>query len=455
MRRDSLWRHYVNLKQYPKYKESGLEHIGKIPEHWDMLPLKRISKRIVVGIAEAATQSYVDKGIPLLRSTNIKSGTIDKDDLLYIDEDFAKKNSSKYLNSNDLLTVRTGNAGQTAVVPNSLNKSQCFTMLITTLEKNYNPSFYSYFLNSLSGISYFDVTAWGTAQKNISVPILKECLVPILPLAEQELAVKYLDSQASKIDSAVDKDKQLIELLEEKRIAIINQTVTRGLDPEAELKDSGIAWMGEIPAEWEVRRINKASYVKRGASPRPIDDPKYFSNDGEYSWVRIEDVTASDKYLRSTTEKLSSLGESCSVKLEPGEIFISIAASVGKPIITKIKCCIHDGFVYFERLKVFPDYLYWIFIGGEPYKGLGKLGTQLNLNTETIGGIQIPFPSRDEQVQISKYLDTQTSKIGKTIARIEERINLLEEHKKSLINSAVTGKIDVREQNGLGSKVFY
>ena len=132
------------------------------------------------------------------------------------------------------------------------------------------------------------------------------------------------------------------------------------------------------------------------------------------------------------------------VELNPGEIFISIAGSVGKPIITKIKCCIHDGFVYFQRLKLYPDYLYYIFIGGEVYKGLGKLGTQLNLNTETIGSIKIPTPPKPEQLQISQYLYKSTSEIDQTIKKIEEKIELLEEYKKSLIHHVVTGKVDVR-----------
>jgi type I restriction enzyme S subunit len=178
---------------------------------------------------------------------------------------------------------------------------------------------------------------------------------------------------------------------------------------------------------------------------RFIDDPKYFDDNGAYGWVRIEDVTASDKYLLETFEKLSTLGKSLSVPLNPGEIFISIAGSVGKPIITKIKCCIHDGFVYFQRLKIHQDYLYYIFIDGEVYKGLGKLGTQLNLNTETIGSIKIPTPPKPEQIAISEYLDKTTSKIDQTIKKIDEKINLIEEYKKSLIHHVVTGKVDVRD----------
>src|SRR5699024_5440067 len=107
-----------------------------------------------------------------------------------------------------------------------------------------------------------------------------------------------------------------------------------------------------------------------------------------YGWVRIADVSASDGVLKETTQTLSTLGASLSVKLEPGEMFLSIAGTVGKPCITKIRACIHDGFVYFPDLGIDNRFLYRIFEAGSCYKGLGKMGTQLNLNTDTVGGIK-------------------------------------------------------------------
>ena len=206
-----------------------------------------------------------------------------------------------------------------------------------------------------------------------------------------------------------------------------------------EYKDSGVAWIGEVPKHWEVRKIKTLSSVKRGASPRPIDDPKYFAEDGEFSWVRIADVSVSDKYLTSTTQKLSELGSSLSVKRFPGDIFISIAGTVGKPIISSIKCCIHDGFVYFPYLKnMNTEFLYYIFMSGQPYLGLGKMGTQLNLNTETIGNIDIPYPPITVQTAIATYLDTHCAKIDNLISIQQKRIALLQELKQSVITHAVT-----------------
>lgn len=203
-------------------------------------------------------------------------------------------------------------------------------------------------------------------------------------------------------------------------------------------KDSGVEWIGEIPENWEVRPIKRLCSVKRGASPRPIDDEKYFDDNGEYSWVRIADVTASDKYLQQTTQKLSELGASLSVKMEPDNIFLSIAGSVGKPIINKIKCCIHDGFVWFDGLQLNPEFLFYIFLTGEPYKGLGKYGTQLNLNTETVGSIKIPFPAENEILKVVDYLNKKYSEIDHIIKQKELLLEKLQAKRQAIIHEAVS-----------------
>jgi type I restriction enzyme S subunit len=203
-----------------------------------------------------------------------------------------------------------------------------------------------------------------------------------------------------------------------------------------------VEWLGQVPEHWEVKAIKWATSVQRGASPRPIDDPKYFDDEGEYAWVRIADVTATNVYLTETTQRLSELGASLSVKMEPGSLFLSIAGSVGKVCITKIKCCIHDGFVYFPTLKDDTKYLFYIFEAGEAYKGLGKLGTQLNLNTDTIGSIKIPLPPLAEQRAIASYLDRETARMDTLIARQERMIELAQEKRRALIGHAVTRGLD-------------
>jgi len=205
-----------------------------------------------------------------------------------------------------------------------------------------------------------------------------------------------------------------------------------------EYQPSGADWLGEVPAHWTVKAIKWESPVLRGASPRPIDDPIYFDDDGEYAWVRISDVTEAGTYLENTEQKLSDAGARLSVKLKPGDLFLSIAGSVGKPCITRIKCCIHDGFVYFPRWKADPKFLYYLFASGEPYKGLGKMGTQLNLNTDTVGSIVIGLPEAEEQQTIARFLDAKTAQIDALVAQKRLLIAKLKEKRSALIARAVT-----------------
>lgn len=205
-----------------------------------------------------------------------------------------------------------------------------------------------------------------------------------------------------------------------------------------ELKPSGVNWLGEVPSHWIVKALKRESPVQRGASPRPIDDPVYFDRDGEYGWVRISDVTTAGTYLEQTEQRLSDLGSSLSVKLQPGALFLSIAGTVGKPCITKIKCCIHDGFVYFPKWHGDTKWLFYIFASGEPYQGLGKFGTQLNLNTDTVGDIRLAFPPLEEQRAITKYLDQETERLDALVTAKERWLELLAEKRRALITHAVT-----------------
>ena len=209
------------------------------------------------------------------------------------------------------------------------------------------------------------------------------------------------------------------------------------------MKESGIEWIGEIPEGWEVRKIKTFSPVLRGASPRPIDDPQYFDESGKYSWVRISDVSAAKKYLYSAGDRLSKIGESKSAKIHAGDLFVSICASVGKACISKIDCCIHDGFVYFPSLdRRMVNFLYYIFTSGECYSGLGKLGTQLNLNTNTVADIYIPFSSIEHCAYIADYLDAKCARIDESAALVRQSMEKLRAYKLSLITEAVTKGLD-------------
>jgi type I restriction enzyme S subunit len=211
-------------------RDSGVEWLGEVPEHWTVGRYKFCTSRIVVGIAEAATHAYAEVGVPIIRSTNIREEGLDTSGMLFIKKEFAEKNRSKYLYANDVITVRTGYPGTSAVIPNELDESQCFTNLVSTPKKNISSAFLSEYLNSHTGKSYFDLLGWGSAQKNISVPILQNIPITWPDKNEQSCIMDYVQSQRGRYTCLVGKAKEQIVLLRERRTALISATVTGKID---------------------------------------------------------------------------------------------------------------------------------------------------------------------------------------------------------------------------------
>lgn len=420
---------------YPNYKDSGVDWIGSIPMTWVVLPFQRLYARFKkTGFSDKELLSvYRDRGV-IIKSS--RTDNYNKPSLDLSKYQLVKKN---------YLAINKMKAWQ-----GSLGVSN-FDGIVSPAYYVYKPisekvsKFHHYLLRSSLYISQYERISGGIRnnQWDLDAEKMKTLEVIIPSELDQKSIVSYIDNKLIIIDKIIEQKQKLIELLQEKRSALITHAVTKGLDPHAKMKPSGIDWIGDIPEDWEILRIKTLCTISRGASPRPIDDPRYFDENGEYAWVRISDVTASSRYLEKTEQRLSEVGKNLSVPLNPGELFLSIAGSVGKPIITKIKCCIHDGFVYFKDLRVNKELLWYIFIAGEAYKGLGKLGTQLNLNTDTVGNISIPVPPKKAQQDIVNFLDNTILKYDQSIHLIESQIIQLTEYRSSLIYHAVTGKIKV------------
>lgn len=187
-----------------------------------------------------------------------------------------------------------------------------------------------------------------------------------------------------------------------------------------------------------VKRIDQIAKVRRGASPRPIDDPKYFG--GEVGWVRIVDVSASRKYLRKTSQYVSTLGESLSVRVDKGDLIMSIAGTVGRPIIIDIPACIHDGFVHlYDLQEVSSEYLYYCLKFIEPtIASFGQSGTQTNLNSDIVRQLKFNVPSPAEQARIAHILSTVDAAIEQTEALITKYTRV----RTGLMQDLLTRKID-------------
>ena len=428
----------THLKPYSKYKDSDVEWLGKISAHWKRLPGRvcyRETKSPNTGL-QIDTVLSLSFGKIVIKPPEKLHGLvptsfetyqlIESNDIVIRPTDL----------QNDWNSLRFGLANTTGIITSAYICLRTSSVL--------TPQYGHLLLHTYDLKKIFYGLGSGLRQ-NLSWRDFKylPCLVP--PLLEQTAIVRYLDYLDRRIRRYIRARQKLIKLLKEQKQVVIHRAVTRGLDPDVPLKPSGVDWLGEVPEHWEVRRVKSLCLVKRGASPRPIADPKYFDDNGEYAWVRIADVTASQRYLERTTQRLSKFGQSLSVPLDPGSLFLSIAGSVGKPIITKVKCCIHDGFVYFPQFKGNTEFLLRVFESGAPFHGLGKLGTQLNLNTETVGAITLGWPPLPEQTAIVEYLDKTTADLDTAITRACRGIDLLQEYRTRLIADVVTGKLDVRE----------
>lgn len=431
-------------KVYPAYRDSGVEWLGEIPEHWAVKRLKDIAVMNPDSLGETTSPDYELLYVDI---TNVDSAgrLLGMEELRFENAPTRARRRVKH-GDTIISTVRTYLKAIAFIdePPDNLIVSTGFAVLRPC--SDILPSFLPSLLQAEPFIQDVVAHSEGVGYPAISPSRLASLPVWVPPLPEQRAIAAFLDRETAKIDALAVKKERLIELLQEKRAAVISQAVTKGLDPEAPMKDSGVEWIGEIPAHWEVKKIKRLCLVKRGASPRPIDDPVYFDDEGTHAWVRISDVTSAGKYLRSTEQRLSALGVSKSVCLEPGDLFLSIAATVGKPVITQILCCIHDGFVYFEGLGEDHEYLYYLFSGGGLYAGLGKIGTQLNLNTDTVGDIHVPVPPREEQQSIAAYLSAGGTRLSALIMKVRSQIEELQEFRKALTSAAVTGKIDVRDE---------
>lgn len=267
---------------------------------------------------------------------------------------------------------------------------------------------------------------------------------------EQRAIAGFLDRETAKIDALVAKKERLIELLKEKRGALITHAVTKGLDPTVPMKDSGVEWLGATPAQWDVKRINQTSEILRGKfTHRPRNDPSLY--DGDWPFIQTGDVAHAQKEIKGYRQTLNERGLAVSKMFPAGTLVMTIAANIGDVAVLDFAACFPDSIVGFvPRYDIERDYLFYAFSAIKPeLLRDAPVNTQGNLNIERIGSSSpIPIPPKTEQHAIARHLDRETAKIDDLVAKVREALDRLRELRAALISAAVTGKIDVREPAG-------
>ena len=274
---------------------------------------------------------------------------------------------------------------------------------------------------------------------------LSHAIVPILPESEQKTIADFLDWKTGQIDGLIAKKKQLIEKLKEKRIALITQAVTKGLNRDAPLRDSGIPWLGDVPELWEVKPVKFLTRIMRGQfSHRPRNDPAYY--DGEYPFVQTGDIARAGKYVSDYSQTLNALGLSVSKQFPAGMLVMTIAANIGDMAIIEFEACFPDSIVGFvPESNIDLHFLYYMFVAMKQRLLMtAVLNTQLNLNIDRIGAIETVEPPLSVQQEIVKFLDQNTYHIDALVTKNEQLLEKLTEYRTALITAATTGRIDVR-----------
>ena len=274
-----------------------------------------------------------------------------------------------------------------------------------------------------------------------------EVLLP--PPAEQRAIAAFLDRETTKIDSLVAKKERLIELLQEKRTALISRAVTKGLDSNVPMKDSGVEWLGEIPASWEVAPV----YARYEVALGKMLDAKRISGDSLGPYVRNVDVQWDSVNTDNLPEMDFPLQERDRYRLQPGDLLVCEGGEVGRTAIWQDEMeCFYQKAIHRVRPKSqrdAPRFFYYVMYSlarRGVFLAEGNPNTISHLTAVQLRHYRVVFPPLSEQQAISEHLDFETAKLDALITRIHEAIKHLKELRSALISAAVTGKIDVREE---------
>ncbi len=443
----------MKYQRYPVYKDSGVECLGEVPAHWEVKRLKHLTSKIGSGkTPRGGSEVYVDCGILFIRSQNVYDDGLRLDDATYITSETDNEMSDTRVLPGDILLNITGaSLGRTCIVPvdiptANVNQHVC----IIRVEHPEMRHFVSLGMKSFSSKSQIDVFQNGAAREGLNYSQIGMLSIAIPLPDEQEAIAIFLDRETAKIDALIAKQERLIALLQEKRQALISHVVTKGLNPDVPMKDSGVEWIGQIPAHWD--RAPLKHLVNPEITDGPHETPEFF--DSGYPFLSAEAVknNALD-FDRKRGYIDSATFERYSKKCQPqrGDILmVKSGNTTGALAIVETD----DVFAIWSPLalirtkpEINPRFAFYCMSSLSFQQGVSlfsSYGTQPNIGMGVIENLLMTVPPLDEQVAIVSYLDHELANINILISKVTEAIQKLRERRTALISAAVTGKIDVR-----------
>ncbi|MDD5216124.1 MAG: restriction endonuclease subunit S [Methylococcales bacterium] len=425
----------MKYQTYPAYKDSGVEWLEDVPEHWEIKRLGQFfeERREKVSDKNYAALSVTMKGIVPQLENAAKSDDGDNRKLV-LKDDFVINSRSDRKGSSGVSPYD----GSVSLISIVLKPKRIQPAFVHHLFRSYpfQEEFYRYGKGIVADL-------WSTNSSE-----MKNILIPEMPENEQQKIAQFLDHETAKIDTLIEKQQRLIELLKEKRQAVISHAVTKGLNPNAPMKDSGVEWLGEVPEHWAVAKLSYRYDVLLG---KMLDDKKITGNHlGAY--IRNTDVQWDYINDENLPEMDFKPEEQDRYSVKKGDLVVCEGGEIGRAAIwEKETSCFYQKALHRLRpvapIKDETRFMFYILFDAVHQErfisGAGK-ATIAHLPAETFRQYRFAYPPYEEQKQISQFLDEQKKKFDALNLRVKEAIELMQERRTALISAAVTGKIDVR-----------
>jgi type I restriction enzyme S subunit len=433
----------MSFPRYPKYKDSGVEWLGKVPAHWDV---KRLKQRLTLLTEKIGSRNH-PVGLENIESWSGRYVATDSDfegdGILFEAGDILFGKLRPYLAKVWLAETRGEAVGDFHVMRASPTTQGRYAI---------------YQLLTREFISVVDSSTFGAKMPRASWEYMGNLPLVCPPLQEQLAIAAFLDRETAKIDALIAEQQRLIELLTEKRQAVISHAVTKGLNPNVPMRDSGIEWLGEVPAHWDVmplkRDIEFLTSGSRGWAEHYAESGALF--------IRIGNLTRDGIRLDLSDIQRVDIPdgtEGARTKVQPGDVLFSITAYLGS--VAVIPDSMEDAYVSqhialarLGRRYFVPEWVGYVTlstVGKTHLETQGYGGTKIQLSLDDVANLLIPAPSINEQAAIVRFIENELAKLERLLIQAQSAIELLKERRTALISAAVTGKIDVR---GLAAPEF-
>ena len=439
--------------KYEEYKDINVGWINKIPSHWYTIPIKYTVKHPVASFIDGdwiESKVIESDGIRYLTTGNIGVLEYKEQGSGFISEEtFSKLNCTEVFPGDLLISRLNEPIARTCIVPDLgyrivVAVDNVIYRPETTL---YNKRFIMYQMNCTPYTVNASFIARGSTMPRISRTMLGAIKLCIPPLAEQEVIAAYLDEKCGEINRAIDVQRKKTELLGELKQTIITDAVTKGLDPNAPMKDSGVEWIGKVPSHWEVMRLRFACEFRNGYTPSKAN-PDFWEN-GSIPWYRMEDIRESGRFLNEAKQYITRKAVKGNGLFEARSFILATTATIGEHAVLIADSLANQRFTNLKIRKSLSNrlsrdfFFYYLFVIDDYCKSTTRTATFPAVNMDDLKNFGVTIPPLQEQQAIVAHIEDEVGKIDSRISRANRRIELLEELKQSIITEAVTGKIKV------------